>query len=111
MQYQNEGVHALLNQHRILLADDMGLGKTVQAIAAIRILCQHRAIERTLLIVPASLIDQWRREFARWAPELRVIPVRGPSQDRAWQWNASVERETRFGMLEVAYVGRRALHQ
>ncbi|MCZ2150998.1 MAG: TonB-dependent receptor, partial [Bryobacterales bacterium] len=29
----------------------------------------------------------------------------------SWQWNATVERETRFGMLEVAYVGRRALHQ
>jgi hypothetical protein len=63
--FQETGVHALLERPRLLLADDMGLGKTVQAIAAIRILCQHRAIERTLLVVPASIIDQWRREFER----------------------------------------------
>lgn len=89
MPYQESGVRALLENPRLLLADDMGLGKTVQAIAAIRIMCQRRAIERTLLIVPASLIDQWRREFERWAPELRVIPVRGAPQQREWRWDAS----------------------
>ena len=88
-EYQLDGVRALLDQNRILLADDMGLGKTVQAIAAIRILSIQRKIERSLLIMPASIIDQWRREFTRWAPELRVIAVRGPAQDRAWQWAAA----------------------
>ncbi len=88
-EYQIDGVHALLAADRLLLADDMGLGKTVQAIAAIRILCVRREIQHSLLIVPASLIDQWRREFTRWAPELRIIPVRGGAQDRAWQWNAA----------------------
>jgi hypothetical protein len=29
----------------------------------------------------------------------------------SWQWNATVQRDTRWGTLEVAYVGRRALHQ
>jgi hypothetical protein len=29
----------------------------------------------------------------------------------SWQWNATVQRETPLGVLEVAYVGRRALHQ
>jgi superfamily II DNA or RNA helicase len=87
-EYQLDGVRALLERDRILLADDMGLGKTIQAIAAIRILCVQRTIERTLLIVPASIIDQWRREIARWAPELRVMPVRGQAHERAWQWNA-----------------------
>lgn len=37
-EYQLDGVRALLERERMLLADDMGLGKTVQAIAAIRIL-------------------------------------------------------------------------
>jgi superfamily II DNA or RNA helicase len=88
MPFQETGVQALLERTRMLLADDMGLGKTVQAIAAIRILCRRREIERTLLIVPASIIDQWRCEFERWAPELRVIPIRGPAQERAWLWDA-----------------------
>ena len=87
--YQLDGVRALLDRDRMLLADDMGLGKTVQAIAALRILCVQRQIERSLLIMPASLIDQWRREFARWAPELRVMPVRGSAHDRSWQWGAA----------------------
>ena len=87
--YQLDGVRALIERERILLADDMGLGKTVQAAAAIRILSIQRVIERSLLIVPASLIDQWRRELTRWAPELRIIAVRGPAHERAWQWKAA----------------------
>jgi SNF2 family DNA or RNA helicase len=89
MQFQLDGVRALLARDRILLADDMGLGKTVQAIAAIRILCIQRTIESVLIVVPASLIDQWRRELYRWAPELRLIAVRGSATDRAWQWRAA----------------------
>ena len=86
--YQLDGVRTLIERDRVLLADDMGLGKTVQALAAIRVLCVQRAIERVLLIVPASLVDQWRREIVRWAPELRVIIIRGPAADRAWKWTA-----------------------
>lgn len=89
MNYQLDGVRTLLDAGRVLLADDMGLGKTVQVIAAIRILIVRREIEQCLVIVPASLIDQWRRELSRWAPELRVVPIRGPSSDRTWQWQAA----------------------
>ncbi len=86
--YQLEGVRALLSADRILLADDMGLGKTIQAIAAIRILCVRGEIAHALLVVPASLLHQWRREFGAWAPELRVIVIRGSPTERAWQWRA-----------------------
>lgn len=86
--YQLEGVRALLERDRVLLADDMGLGKTIQAIAAVRILCLQRQIRCCLLVVPASLVDQWRREIYRWAPELRLIVIRGQPKDRAWQWKA-----------------------
>ncbi len=60
------------------LADDMGLGKTIQLIA----LLQHERAERaakglgspgpTLLIAPMSVLGNWRRELARFAPELKV---------------------------------------
>jgi superfamily II DNA or RNA helicase len=86
--YQLDGVRALLERDRILLADDMGLGKTVQAIAAMRILCLQRKVVHALLVVPASLINQWRREIDKWAPELRAIVIRGTATDRAWQWRA-----------------------
>lgn len=84
--YQLAGVRALLSQPALLLADDMGLGKTVQAIAAIRILFARRAIDHVLVVARMSLLSQWRREFRRWAPELRISTVRGPSADRTWQW-------------------------
>ena len=86
--YQLDGVRTLLERDRLLLADDMGLGKTVQAAAAIRIMCIQRTIERALLIVPAGLVDQWRRELNRWAPELSAIIIRGTAQERAWKWKA-----------------------
>ncbi len=56
-----------------VLADDMGLGKTVQLLA---LLTDERAEGPapgpTLLVCPVSLVGNWRREAARFAPELRV---------------------------------------
>jgi superfamily II DNA or RNA helicase len=54
------------------LADDMGLGKTVQLIA----LHLHRRPLRagpTLVVCPTSLLGNWQRELARFAPS---VPVR-----------------------------------
>ena len=85
-EYQMEGIEALLSQEALLLADDMGLGKTIQAIGALRILVVQQRVESALLIVPASLVSQWRRDLYNWSPELRVSTIRGPSNERAWQW-------------------------
>ena len=56
------------------LADDMGLGKTIQVLALL--LCRRGAAERApapaLLVVPASLLGNWRAEAARFAPSLRL---------------------------------------
>ncbi len=56
------------------LADDMGLGKTIQIID---LLLQRKHAGRSkapsLLVVPASLLGNWRQEFARFAPSLRVL--------------------------------------
>ena len=88
MPFQQDGVGALLNEPRLLLADDMGLGKTIQAIAAMRILRARREIDSCLVVAPASVLDQWRREISKWAPELSAIIIRGSAADRSWQWAA-----------------------
>ena len=88
MPFQQDGVRALLEMDRLLLADDMGLGKTVQAVAALRILAARDRVGPALVVAPASVLDQWRRELAKWAPELSAIVVRGSADDRTWQWRA-----------------------
>lgn len=84
--YQREGVLALLSRPALLLADSMGLGKTIQAIAALRILFHRQEIESVLIVCPASLVMQWRREIARWASELKTIAVHGDSVERGRLW-------------------------
>ncbi len=65
------------------LADDMGLGKTMQAIA----LLLHD-LERapndgpSLLVCPTSVVGNWQRELARFAPRLRLHIHQGPERLR-----------------------------
>jgi SNF2 family DNA or RNA helicase len=86
--YQIDAVRTLLSRDAILLADDTGLGKTIEAIAALRILTLQRRVQVALVVVPAAVLRQWRKELTAWAPELRVSTVQGPAAERAWQWQA-----------------------
>ncbi len=88
MPFQQDGIRALLDMKQLLLADDMGLGKTVQVIAAVRILRARGEIRSCLVVAPASVLNQWRQEITKWAPELSAIIIRGSAADRAWQWAA-----------------------
>ncbi len=61
------------------LADDMGLGKTVQTIA---FLLYKAAEGASLVVAPASVLMNWSRELARFAPSLKVT-VLNEQDDRA----------------------------
>jgi len=78
-----------------IIADEMGLGKTIQVVAFLAGLhysAQHHALNPSgdsssssdatnqfrqlgpsLIIVPATILSQWLREFHEWYPEMRVI--------------------------------------
>jgi len=86
--YQRTGVRALLDNSSLLLADEMGLGKTIQAIAAVRCLFNSGQASTALVVVPAGLVLQWRRELRQWAPELRLLTVVGNSGLRDMMWRA-----------------------
>ncbi|MDR2076285.1 MAG: DEAD/DEAH box helicase, partial [Desulfovibrio sp.] len=64
-----------------LLADDMGLGKTVQVLALLDRLRETEPDAKTLLVVPASLLVNWQKEAARFAPRLRVCVLHGGNID------------------------------
>ncbi|MEE9369066.1 MAG: DEAD/DEAH box helicase [Pontiella sp.] len=56
------------------LADDMGLGKTIQVLAALlRKKSELPEAKPALLVVPASLVGNWKREAARFAPSLNLF--------------------------------------
>jgi len=80
--YQWEGVRFLLQNDSALLADEMGLGKTVQAIVALSLIFKRRASHRALIVVPASLVLNWEKEFSVWAPHLTVRRLLGTHDDR-----------------------------
>ncbi len=83
--YQAEGVNWLqfLREAGLggVLADDMGLGKTVQTLAHVLIEKAAGRLDRPALIVcPTSLVPNWCAEAERFAPDLRVLALHGPTR-------------------------------
>ena len=60
-----------------VLADDMGLGKTLTIIA----FHLHRSAGPTIVVCPASLLTNWEREIARFAPGVPVRRHHGAARD------------------------------
>ena len=63
--HQTETVRKVLKQFRgrVLLADEVGLGKTIEAGMALKEYLLRGMVERVLVLVPASLVGQWREEL------------------------------------------------
>ena len=63
------------------LADDMGVGKTAQVLALLETRRELRAkassTQPSLVVVPKSLIFNWKQEAARFTPQLRVLDYTG----------------------------------
>lgn len=71
--YQRAGVAYASNVGRCLIADQMGLGKTVEAIATL----EARDAFPAIIVCPASLKENWRREITKWLPHRTVNVVSG----------------------------------
>ena len=87
--YQLEGLAWLqyLREHELagILADDMGLGKTAQALAHLLLEKEAGRLDRPALIVlPTSLIFNWKQEVERFAPGLSVLSLQGKARREAF---------------------------
>jgi len=82
-EYQREGLGWLQFLRKFgfggCLADDMGLGKTVQVLAFLA----GRRKGTTLVVVPKSLVFNWKQEATRFAPKLKVLDHTGLTRDRS----------------------------
>ena len=59
------------------IADDMGLGKTLQVLTFLDWLFEKKRDAKILLIVPASLLNNWAKEAARFTPKLTLHILHG----------------------------------
>ncbi|MEV6347970.1 DEAD/DEAH box helicase [Actinoplanes sp. NPDC051851] len=88
--YQERGLSWLSFLGRLglggVLADDMGLGKTAQTLSLLL-----AAGGRTLLICPMSLVSNWHKEAARFAPGLTVYVHHGGTRQRGDDFAATVD--------------------
>lgn len=76
--YQQEGVNWLSFLYESgfhgILADDMGLGKTVQVLA---FLSRLEAARPILIVLPTSLLFNWRKEIELFLPSFSIIAYHG----------------------------------
>lgn len=83
--YQQEGFEWLTfmrdQKFGAVLADDMGLGKTVQLISYLLYTVETlNEMQPTLIICPTSVLGNWQKELARFAPSLKVMTHYGSSR-------------------------------
>ncbi len=84
--YQLDGIAFAVGAGRAVLADDMGLGKTIQGVGVAELMSQDAAVEKVLVICPASLKSQWRLEIMRFSDRDCQL-VLGSAKDRALQYD------------------------
>jgi SNF2 family DNA or RNA helicase len=80
--YQVIGIEWLTTQKKLglkgaILGDVMGLGKTLQAIGFIT-KNVNAGLQNNLVICPATLIENWRKEIAKFSPKLKILTHFGP---------------------------------
>jgi superfamily II DNA or RNA helicase len=87
--YQMQGLNWLqfLREYRFggILADDMGLGKTLQTLCHLLVEKQSgRLTAPCLIIAPTSLMSNWKREVARFTPDLKLLILQGTDRKQLY---------------------------
>ncbi|HYP91325.1 MAG TPA: DEAD/DEAH box helicase [Polyangiaceae bacterium] len=83
------------------LADDMGLGKTVQLISYLLARREQRGAGQppALLVAPTSVLGNWERELARFAPSLTLVAHYGAGRRADSEFPRDALVLTSYGLL------------
>ena len=103
--YQIEGAKFALAKRRVLIADEMGVGKTPQAIGIIlsAVTAGHSPI---LVVVPPSMRLTWQREFARFAPSIKIHTITTKASERVGgEWKTRIKMVKHKQVTEKYYFG------
>jgi superfamily II DNA or RNA helicase len=111
-EYQVDGYRWMqfLARHGLngILADDMGLGKTLQTLAHLlmEIESGRHCGRPSLVIAPTSVVENWQREAAKFAPGLRVLILQGADRLARIRRLADVD----LAITSYALIGRDLEH-
>ena len=82
-EFQKSGLKWLLSLYNTtyngILADDMGLGKTIQSIFLLK-KTQKKQANPTIIIMPKTLLFNWKKELETFSPELKTLVYDGPKR-------------------------------
>ena len=84
--YQCEGVAYMINHGNCINGDDCGLGKTAQTIIIIELLGAFPA----LIVTPASVKYNWKKEWAKWVPDRKVGVIERKRKFDPAVWDSDV---------------------
>jgi SNF2 family DNA or RNA helicase len=65
-----------------ILADDMGLGKTIQTLCMVQKIANEKPKNACLVIVPTSLVFNWKAEAEKFAPGLKINVYHGAKRNK-----------------------------
>jgi len=119
-EYQQSGLNWLnfLYEFRFsgILADDMGLGKTIQTLAHLSKLKEDKKLKKPVLIVmPTSLIANWKNEAKKFTPNLNVLSLHGSDRAERFEYVKDndillttyaliIRDKERFDKLKFSYI-------
>jgi len=83
--YQKEGIEFALFRKTAIIADEMGLGKTLQAIGTAILKKEVFGFRKTLVVCPASIKEQWKKEIEKFTGE-KALVIEGLPEDREKQY-------------------------
>ena len=89
----------------VCLADDMGLGKTIEVLSFLDKI-KEEGKEKVLIIVPATLVENWKKEINKFAPHFSVFILKGENEPVDDRVKAYITITTYQTAIRLDYINR-----